>query len=79
MEMTLPRGVTTSLYAARPSGAIPGLHGEVEDTNEAITMPTLSHGAYIAWQLASGEAMHSGHQYIENADVFIGIEPIEEF
>jgi hypothetical protein len=36
-------------------------------------MPTLSQGAYIAWQLASGEAMHSGHQYIENADVFIGI------
>ncbi len=41
--------------------------------NEAITMPTLSQGAYIAWQLASGEAMHSGHQYIENADVVIGI------
>jgi hypothetical protein len=36
-------------------------------------MPTLSQGAYIAWQLASGEAMHSGHHYIENADVFIGI------
>jgi hypothetical protein len=36
-------------------------------------MPTLSQGAYIAWQLASGEAMHSGHQHIENADVFIGI------
>jgi ATP-dependent Clp protease ATP-binding subunit ClpA len=36
-------------------------------------MPTLSQGAYIAWQLAAGEAMHSGHQYIENADVFIGI------
>ena len=36
-------------------------------------MPTLSQGAYIAWQLASGEAMHSGHQYIENADIFIGI------
>jgi hypothetical protein len=65
--------MATALYAARPSGAIPGLHEEVEDTNEAITMPTLSQGAYIAWQLASGEAMHSGHQYIENADVFIGI------
>jgi ATP-dependent Clp protease ATP-binding subunit ClpA len=36
-------------------------------------MPTLSQGAYIAWQLASGEAMHSGHHYIENADVFIAI------
>ena len=36
-------------------------------------MPTLSQGAYIAWQLAAGEAMHSGHQSIENADVFIGI------
>jgi len=36
-------------------------------------MPTLSQSSYIAWQLASGEAMHSGHQYIENADVFIGI------
>jgi len=36
-------------------------------------MPTLSQGAYIAWQLAAGEAMHSGHPYIENADVFIGI------
>jgi hypothetical protein len=36
-------------------------------------MPTLSQGAYIAWQLAAGEAMHSGHQHIENADVFIGI------
>jgi hypothetical protein len=36
-------------------------------------MPTLSQGAYIAWQLASGEAMHSGHPYIENADIFIGI------
>src|SRR5262245_61004869 len=53
------------------TAAIPSLHGE--DTNEAITMPTLSQSAYIAWQLASGEAMHSGHQYIENADVFIGI------
>ena len=61
--MTLYGGVT--LY--------PSLHGEAEDTNEAITMPTLSQGAYIAWQLAAGEAMHSGHQYIENADVFIGI------
>ena len=36
-------------------------------------MPTLSQGAYIAWQLASGEAMHSGHQYIENTDLFVGI------
>ena len=36
-------------------------------------MPTLSQSSYIAWQLASGEAMHSGHQYIENADVFVGI------
>ena len=36
-------------------------------------MPTLSQGAYIAWQLAAGEAMHIGHQHIENADVFIGI------
>ena len=36
-------------------------------------MPTLSQGAYIAWQLAAGEAMHSGHHHIENADVFIGI------
>jgi ATP-dependent Clp protease ATP-binding subunit ClpA len=36
-------------------------------------MPTLSQGAYIAWQLAAGEAMHSGHHHIENPDVFIGI------
>jgi ATP-dependent Clp protease ATP-binding subunit ClpA len=36
-------------------------------------MPTLSQGAYIAWQLAAGEAMHSGHHHIEKADVFIGI------
>ena len=64
---------TTSLYAARPSSVIPSLQREVEDTNETITMPTLSQGAYIAWQLAAGEAMHSGHQHIENADVFIGI------
>ena len=69
--MTLYRGVTPTLYAARPSGDIPSLYGEGEDTNEAITMPTLSQGAYIAWQLAAGEAMHSGHQHIENADVFI--------
>jgi ATP-dependent Clp protease ATP-binding subunit ClpA len=36
-------------------------------------MPTLSQGAYLAWQLAAGEAMHTGHQYIEKEDVFIGI------
>src|SRR5206468_6003569 len=36
-------------------------------------MPTLSQGAHIAWQLASGEAIHTGHQQIENADLFIGI------
>ena len=36
-------------------------------------MSTLSQGAYIAWQLAAGEAMHSGHHHIENPDVFIGI------
>ena len=36
-------------------------------------MPTLSQGAHIAWQLAAGEALRSGHQHIENADVFIGL------
>ena len=36
-------------------------------------MPTLSQGAYIAWQLAAGEAMHIGQRYIENEDVFIGV------
>ena len=36
-------------------------------------MPTLSQGAYIAWQLAAGEAMHIGQHYIENEDVFIGV------
>ncbi len=60
-------------YALQPSGAIPSLHGNGEDTNEAITMPTLSQGAYIAWQLAAGEAMHIGQHYIENEDVFIGV------
>jgi Clp amino terminal domain, pathogenicity island component len=57
----------------QPPGVLGSLHREVGETNEAITMPTLSQGAYIAWQLAAGEAIHAGHQYIENEDVFIGL------
>src|SRR6266704_2856317 len=34
-------------------GVIGSLHGEGEDTNEAITMPTLSRGVHMAWQLAA--------------------------
>ena len=36
-------------------------------------MPTLSQGAYIAWQLAAGEAIRTGQRHIEKEGVFIGL------
>jgi ATP-dependent Clp protease ATP-binding subunit ClpA len=44
-----------------------------QDTHEVITMPILSQGAHMTWQLAAGEALHTRQQCIEKESVFIGI------
>lgn len=36
-------------------------------------MPELSHGAYLAWQFAAGEAARAMHQFIEKEFVLLGV------